>query len=70
MISLAKIAFPIKTWRTQMHDPVKPEEGGGTHNVPVKRARSSVQVVTGWAELDWTAVLFGGMKRHCPGEKI
>ena len=63
LITLDKIVFPIKTWRMQ-DAPLKPAEGGGlvSASPPAKRARSSVQVVTGWGELEWKPFLFGGSK--------
>lgn len=66
LVELDKIVFPIKTWRLQHSFPQKQLPGAGvvdcsnsnSSSSSNKRLRSSVQIVTGWAELDWTAYLF------------
>jgi hypothetical protein len=63
LASLDKLVFPIKTWRTvpaSAEDKLDWKEGGfGVQQQSAKRAKSSVQVVAGWGELDWKPYLLG-----------
>ena len=58
LIALDRIAFPIKSWRMQVNVPEARGDEDEEDEVE-KRARTSVHVVTGWAELEWRAYLFG-----------
>jgi hypothetical protein len=58
LISMPKITFPIKTWRMDAcAGSTKTGTGAVEGGYPARAKRASVQVVTGWAELDWKAVL-------------
>ena len=55
LVSLPRFAFPIKTWRLPA-PAAKGDDPANTANTA--GAGRSVQVVTGWAELDWSDYFF------------